>query len=251
MFCGEPSLVHVLRALAGAAQVGRICVVGPRERLRRLAEESGLAAGVSFVEGGDSLVGSIEAGLADCTADTPVLLTTADLPLLTTEAVDEFVTRCQSRETFYDENVFISGVDRRAFTGRWARAPLKFLPFPQQSVVHGNLALISPSLRGHELVRNRLSALYRLRKNPLLVCFAFGWRIALAYLIGACALRLVSLRRLAGMISAALGVGLVPVKLNHPGIALDIDEAKDYRFVKQLMEQPRRVIHGGGEGEPV
>jgi hypothetical protein len=75
------------------------------------------------------------------------------------------------------------------------------------------------------------------RKRPFRSAFVLGLRIALAYVLGAYLMRIVTLRRLAGLISSSLKIGLVPVKVDHPGIALDVDEPKDYRFVKQLMEQ--------------
>lgn len=235
-FAGEPSLVHVLRALVQARYVRDICVVGPCPRLREMVKAAGLASGVTFITGGNTLVDSVARGLGHFSRDDAVLLVTADLPLLSAAAVDEFVAKCQSRETFHDENLFLSGVDRQAFTGQWAKAPVKFLHFARQAVVHGNLAMLSPSLASHNLVRRKLNALYRVRKNPFRSAFVLGLRIALAYMLGAYLMRAVTLRRLAALISSSLKLGLVPVKLDHPGVALDVDEAKDYRFVKKIME---------------
>lgn len=245
-FAGEPSLVHVLRALRTAACVQRVCVVGPPERLHGLAASAGLASGVDFVPGGRTLVDSVTRGLEHFAGHPPVLLATADMPLLTPEAVEAFVAGCRSRETAYDQNIFLSGVDRRAFTGQWRQAPVKFLRFAHQAVVHGNLALLSPSLASHDLVRRKLEALYRLRKRPLRSTFVLGLRVALAYVLGAYLMRAVSLRRLAALISSSLGIGLVPVKVDYPGIALDVDEPQDYRFVKRMLEQAAAAAQPAG-----
>ncbi|HES58472.1 MAG TPA: hypothetical protein ENO21_03480 [Firmicutes bacterium] len=247
-FGGEPSLVHVLRALGAAQLIRDICVVGPPDRLRPMVEQAGLTSGVAFIPGGETLVDSVTRGLEHFSGNDPVLLVTADLPLLSPDAVDEFVARCQARETFYDENIYLSGVDRSSFTGRWRRAPVKFLRFARQAVVHGNLALLSPSLAGHELVRRKLDALYRVRKRPFRSAFVLGLRIALAYVLGAYLMRMVTLRRLAGLIGSSLKLGLVPVKVGHPGIALDVDEPKDYRFVKRLLEQDSAKHQPEGRG---
>lgn len=244
-FDGEPSLVHVLRALQRASSVGRICIVGPVARTREAVEAAGLDAGVDFIDSGDTMVESVARGLTHFRSGDTVLLATADLPLLTSTAVDDFVQGCYSRETHYPENIFLSGVDRREFVGEWKRAPVKFLRFAGQEVVHGNLALISPSLAGHELVRHKLDDLYRVRKHPFRSTFVLGPRVALAYILGAYLMRLVSLRRLAALISSSLELGFIPVKLSHPGVALDVDEPKDYRFVSEMFERHRRYASGG------
>jgi len=40
--------------------------------------------------------------------------------------------------------------------------------------------------------------------------------------------------------SQAFGIGLIPVILEHPEVAVDVDEVADYRFVKALLEGERR-----------
>ena len=64
---------------------------------------------------------------------------------------------------------------------------------------------------------------------------AIGLRLGVAYIAGVHWLHALKLRRMAWLASLRFHFGIVPVLVEHPGLAIDIDEAADYSFAKGML----------------
>lgn len=102
-FAGEPLVRRVAESLLQAVSVGRIFVVGPSDRLRDALR--GLPDRVVLVEQAGKMLVNAWQGIRAAEAayrqragaddpQRPLLFTSADLPLITSAAVDDFVARC-------------------------------------------------------------------------------------------------------------------------------------------------------------
>lgn len=232
-FAGRPSIVYPLEALRAVEGVRRICIVGPEEKIRPC-----LPAGwdCDFVPEGRTVAGSLVNGLVRFEDSAAVLIVTADLPLVTSEAVEAFLAGCGRIDPGYPEFAYLSVVPEEEFTGPYEGFSKGFARFRGSAVSHGNLALVTPSLVRHVRVTEGLDSLYRARKNGVRTSLALGWRIALGYLIGAHLLRWLTLEQMADIVSRRFGVGFIPVPVPYPAIALDVDEPADYRLIRKILE---------------
>ena len=233
-FAGRPCIQYVLDALKEVSEVGRVCLVGPVEELRRAVEEPDL---YEYVPDGRTFGGSVFRGLEHFSDSERILFVTADLPLLTSSPVAGFLDLCR-RKKEDGRQLFFSAVDRRHFTGPYQEAPKRCSRFRDMTVCHGNLALLHPGILEGKgpISRDRLDSIYRNRKKTLQTCWAFGWPFALGYFLGGSILRLFTLDQVLRTASNRFKVELVPVFLYDPEIAMDVDEPADYAFARHLIE---------------
>lgn len=229
-FAGKPSLQYVLEALQQVAAIRETIVVGPEE----LGAITAKSRSCELVEGGNSLSESLSKG-AEHLDRQDFLLLPADLPLVTPEAISDFLKLCWAQRT--NAGLYWSMVAEKYFTGPFEQAQKGFNRFRDVAVCHGNLALISGDFS--QRILPFLDQLYAARKSSLQVARICGWRVGFEYLFGVHFWPLLTLRRMARLLSRRFGVEMVPIPVQHPEIAIDVDEATDYRLVKQQLEQCR------------
>lgn len=232
-FAGKSSLRYVLEALRGTPEIGRIAVVGPAAELETVTAD---ITGCEVVEGTPTLGGNIFLGLRHFSHSEAILFATADAPLVTAQAIADFLHACTERAEGGGE-VFLSFVPHRAFTGPFRGHQKANVYFRDIVACHGNLALADPRLTSHTSLLPRIEKVYRARKHTLPTAVAFGWGIAVSYLVGAWFLRQLTLEKMAEIASRRLGVRLVPVLVERPEIAVDFDEPEEYAFVRQRLER--------------
>ena len=241
-FAGKPAIAYTLDAVRDLPGLRRVFIVGPEDKLRDAVAASEFPASCTFVPSGDSVMASIwnvlphlkESVAGDAAPE--ALFMTADLPLVTTANVRAFLKARAAKKSPYSLNLYLSAVPRRAFTGLFAKSHKGHMVFREGAVYHGNLALIDPRAFEAPGLAKVFERLYRGRKNPIASSLAGGWRIALSYVFGAFLFRLLTMERMARIASRSLGVGIIPVRVNSPEIAIDVDEADDYELVSRELE---------------
>lgn len=231
-FSGTPSFLHVTRALQKVQKIGDIAIVGPDSDLRKELEEN---AHLKILHPGKTLLENIATGVRHFRRHPAVLIAPADLPLLSPEAIEEFLEKCHEHDESLS-GVYWAMVPQRCFRGPYAKIQKGFNRFRDETVCHGNLLLITPDILEKFAINTPLEALYRARKSSLRVAFVCGWRVALSYLMGVVLLRRFTLGQMAERISQRFNVEIHPVLVCRPEVALDVDEQDDYRLVNRIFK---------------
>jgi molybdopterin-guanine dinucleotide biosynthesis protein A len=232
---GRPSILYVLDALKAVPQVGRVCIAGPEAELRPALE--GTVHGgdaCAFVAGGETLKESIFSGLRHFAGSPRVLVLTADLPLITPQAIAEFLTACARIETT-ENALFLSMAPRSCFTGPYERCDKTFNRFRDVEICHGNLWLADPRIIENRRTARCINTVYSARKSPVASALAVGLRVGLAFVLGVHLLHALTLEQMTRIASRRFGVEGVPVIVEHPGIAIDVDEPADYQLVLEQL----------------
>jgi len=230
-FGGRPSIQYVLRALRQSPYVRDLCIVGPREDLAPALGDSAVA----FVPSAETILGSFVAGLSHFRDREVVLLTTADLPLLTAAMVDRFVEACAPISTTHDANIYLAVIPQEAFTGRFASVNKGPSRFRDGTFCHGNLGLIQPRFLQNATAMGRINAMYAARKSQIRSALALGLTVGLAYVLGVHRFHVLTLQQLARIASRRFGIGILPVPVPYPEVALDVDEPVDYTLVQEIL----------------
>ncbi len=230
---GTPLIRYPLKALRESHYVRDICVVGSRTDLTGAVGDPSVA----FTPPGESLLNSIIAGLSFHRDRPIVLATTADLALLTGPIVDAFVEACAATPTVFRTNLFICVVRKENFTGPFAQVDKIMGHFRDGTFCHGSVMLVLPALLDEAVAMERINAVYAGRKGAISSALAFGARVGLAFLIGVHLLHLVTIRQMAAIASRRFQIGLVPIPIPHPKVALDVDEPADYRLVSEILSR--------------
>ncbi|HUF86119.1 MAG TPA: nucleotidyltransferase family protein [Thermohalobaculum sp.] len=212
---GRPMIGHVLDALAAAPRIGEVIVV----------IEPGapaLPAGVRRLDAAASPARSALAGLE--AAAPPVLLTTADHPLLTAQMVEHFLAAAEASGADVAAGVALRPVVEAA--GSAARRT--YLRFRDGEASGCNLfALMTPAARDALVFWQRLEAE---RKRPWRMARALGPLTLARYALG----RLTMLGA-ATALGRAAGCRAAMLVLPFPDAAHDVDKPDDLAFAERRL----------------
>ncbi|HMK48605.1 MAG TPA: nucleotidyltransferase family protein [Thermodesulfovibrionales bacterium] len=232
---GRPMIRFVLDALDNVPQAGRICIVGPDEVRKGIDDRSRY----EYAPGGNSLKESIFSGLGHFSDSPIVLFIPADLPLIRPATVIAFLRLCERTETSYAAAMFWAMVPEKSFTGPFIRVTKGFNRFRDISVCHGNLFLITPSVLKNDRITSRIDAVYDARKSSIKAALEIGPAMGLSYLVGVHLFRVMTLNQTARSLSRHLGMGMIPVLLEYPEVAVDIDTSEDYAFALEWIARQK------------
>lgn len=217
---GRPMVEWVVDALRAARTVEGVAVVVPT------AENLG-----PWVDKADKIVVSdqrfadnIFAGVDSFRTDRPTLVSTGDLPALTPEAVDDFVTR--SLEAGADFSYpLIRDTDMLA---QFPGSERTFVRIEGGRVTGGNMAVLSPDL----VARNRDigQRLFETRKSPLAMARVLGLPFILRLASG-------HLRPddVEAKMAALLGGRCVALWTPHASIGADVDKPVDVVVAERVL----------------
>ncbi|RJQ85417.1 MAG: hypothetical protein C4519_03340 [Desulfobacteraceae bacterium] len=233
-FAGKSSIQYVLDALRGVAQIRRIGIVGLDGQALR--EVRGASRCDSIPAAGDSMIEHVYSAMRYFAADPAILFVTADAPLVSSESVVDFIEQVSLKNRTHGPNIFIAVVPVDCYRGIYRQVTKAFLRFKDIAVRHGNLAVVDTRLGGDQILKKKLEILYKNRKSAMRSIASLSLRAGLLFLLDGLLGRVMSMEAMARRISNSLGIGLHPVVVAHPGIAVDADEPEDYLFLKRALE---------------
>jgi CTP:molybdopterin cytidylyltransferase MocA len=219
---GEPMLARVVRTLLASPSVGRIVILAQAaETLLALApawlrEE----ARVSTADAGDGISASIAAIAGQANAPFPLLITTADHALLTTDMVETFLAATNGTD------VSFALVDRPTVEAAYPETRRTWLKFSDGHYSGANLFALA-----NEKARSALDFWARAerdRKKALKMLSFFGPAIFLRALT-----RTISLDAAAKKVGRALDIRLRPVRLPFAEAAIDVDKPSDLALAER------------------
>ena len=224
---GVPMAARTLRALVESPAVSRVIMVSPvaREELTDSCWD-GVDA---VVPAGERLIDSFKVGVeAVLDQDSPAMVVAGDLPLLTSESVTDFVSRCRQRP---EVSVWYGCL----------RKENSEAGFPGVRHTYGKLA--EGTFCGAGLFMSRPKALTTLyqamtdltyaRKNPGKLAALLGWKSVVGYLMGRLTIPEAesAMGRLLGNTPCAAVVS------PYPETAFNVDDAETLTVARNYLEE--------------
>ena len=230
---GQTMLARVLRALTASASVGAlaICiddpaVLGKSPEIAALIDLHDIALIDSAATPSLSVIRSVEA----LARPWPVLVTTADLPLLSAEMVDHFCLHALTSAA----DIAVGLASASVVLGRYPDALRTFLPFRGERYTGCNLfALMTPLAMEAVAFWNSVE---RDRKHPWRLFKSFGAKAMARFLLGGATL---DSALAAG--SRRLGLAAAAVTMPFANAAIDVDKPADMELVESII-RPRGDI---------
>jgi CTP:molybdopterin cytidylyltransferase MocA len=272
---GRAMVRIVVDALLEAAHVNRIVVVGPVDRLSTAL--AGLPRRVILVEQVGRMMRNAWAGVRACGtsragspergsgSETPMLLLTCDIPLLTASSVDDFVARCRDAEEktgtqfalhtgINEETSLVPYYPKDGMSG--IKRP--YVEFREGRYRLANIYIVRPHGLAHQDILD-YGFSYRKAKdwrNVMKLAWSFfgragGWR-AMWFTLRLQATLMAAQRKgwlyrtlrsgntekhIEGIVSQVLGGPVHLVDTPYGGISLDVDEDNDYRVLTQRFDE--------------
>jgi len=221
---GKAMVLYVLDALKASRHVDRIVLVGPSVELTPVAA----GPGIIIADSAGGIMDNIEAGLSQMPAARRVLLATSDIPLLTGQAVDDFIAQCGGMEA----DMYYPVIRRDVVEKRFPNTRRTYVTFKEGTFTGGNLFLFNPAVfkrcaeNGQKIIAQR--------KNPLGLCRLLGAGFVIKYLF-----HLLTILDAEEKVSQLLGIaGKVNIS-RYPEVGVDVDKPGDLELVKGAMTANR------------
>jgi len=231
---GMPMVLRVLNALQQSQAIGARLLCGPPWPLleQAAALKSGIDAGdYAWTANRDSPSASASAAMEQIPDSQPVLLTTADHALLSSQVIDYF---CE-QACIADFDLMVALAPHELVTMAYPGMQRTRLRFSDRDYCSCNLfAFMTP--RSRAMTRFWLK-IESQRKQPWRIISTLGWWPVCKYLLGH-----LSLQEAITLISSKLRMKIGVVILPFADAAVDVDTENDWRLVRQILaekEKPR------------
>lgn len=225
---GVAMLQRVLDTLTASSQVGHLALAGPDKG--KLEDNPLLQQIISYAHA-DWTPPEAGPSKSACTAmksvpvNQPVLLTTADHALLSSEIVDDFCSQARNRQLDAAVGLAPWAVVHEAYPSMKKTV----LRFRDSEYCGCNLfAFLSPQGRK---VAGFWQQVEQQRKNPLKVMQSLGWLAVIRYALGLLTLDQ-ALEKLSGKLDLKLGAIILP----YADAAVDVDSVSDYEIIQKKLE---------------
>jgi molybdopterin-guanine dinucleotide biosynthesis protein A len=226
----RPMVEYVVNALKHTPQVGRIVVAGHRDDLTSIF---GSDPSLIISDSGPSSVATLQKGLETLQAKTPdhsqtqrmVIVTTGDIPMITPEAIDDFLHLCQKRKG----DLYYPVVTRENSECKYPGVIRTYVRLREGQFTGGNLILVDPAIVAQcSAMADRI---VQRRKNPLALCKLLGWRFVMKFLF-----RTLNLAEVEDKVSNMMGIKGVAVISSYAEVGVDVDKPGDLQLVRRILE---------------
>lgn len=224
---GKPMVRWVVEALHGARHINHIVVVGLAE-----GEVDFGAIPVLYTPSRGSILENVLAGVEMLQTINPdvrkFVLSSSDIPLITSTMVDEFIDDCLRT----DADVFYTVVEEKTMERRFPGSNRSFIPLKGGRYAGGDFFLIDvhAATMNLELFRK----LSESRKNYWGQLVQLGPVFVIKFL-----LRQLSLAEAAQRAGKILGVRAAAVDTPHAELGMDVDKPHQYELIKAELEALR------------
>ncbi|MDR1616304.1 MAG: nucleotidyltransferase family protein [Syntrophomonadaceae bacterium] len=219
-----PIIYYVYQALRISPKVNNIVVSGPVEALRNVLGNDGR---LFFAEAGedaiDSLQNALEA-LTEMPMTDKILILPSDIPFITTEAIDDFISRCEDYKADFYYPIIRQEINEDKYPG----VKRTYIKIKEGSFTGGNLFIISHDVIEKAIAKAKLIVQHR--KNPLAIIRMFGTAIFIRYLFKQLTLPYAekTFRRIIGIAGKAI---ISP----FAEVGVDVDKPSDLELAQQHL----------------
>ncbi|MDF2875356.1 MAG: MobA-like transferase domain protein [Sporomusa sp.] len=219
---GKPMIELVAGALAASSQVSRIFIAGPVQELAKCS----FPEKAVIVAGGQTIIETISLGMKALGHEKLTLVVTADIPLLTPAAIEDFLSQCAG----VNAELYYPIVTRRDHERRFPGNRRTFVRLKEGTFTGGNIFLVDPKIVtqcmtvAEQIIANR--------KNPFKLCCLLGWTFVVQFILGT--LRLKQVEKRAGEI---LGIKGAVIQSQYAELGIDVDKPSDLELVRSCFMQ--------------
>lgn len=226
MIQGKPMVEYVVDAVGKSKVAGRVVVVGPEHLL------GPVLAGKVFrvAQSGHSIMDNLMIGLEILQPSGKVLIVTSDIPLITTEAIDDFADRCSMTAA----DVYYPVCSKEGNEVKYPGVKRTYVRLKEGTFTGGNLVVIDPSIlvKHHLMIRRAVE----MRKKPGQLARLLGLKLLAKFL-----LRTLSIHEVEARVAKMLGFKGAAIICPYPEVGIDVDKPSDLELV---------IRHYRGRGIP-
>jgi len=217
---GKTMVQRVVDALRESGEIQKIVVVGDAAAD---GVDATLPAGVGFVE-------NVMLGVASTEAASHVLVSSSDIPLVTAEAISDFISRASRAGADFCYPI----IPREECLKKYPGMSRTYLKTREGTFTGGNVVMVSPEFmaRNEEVIKRAYAA----RKKVLSLALMIGLGVLARALIAQLGFpRVLSIPDLERVVGRMLGGRVAAVVSPYPEIGEDVDRASDLEQVRKAL----------------
>ncbi|MHB8840502.1 MAG: nucleotidyltransferase family protein [Candidatus Aquicultor sp.] len=222
---GRPMFEYVVDALSRCQDIDRICVVLPVEH-----SLNGVAAKADVITATGSLPGVAKAGIDFLGAKSQVLILSTDIPLISPEAISDFLGRCSKRKA----DIYYPIVKYGESEKRFPEVKRTYVKVKEGRFTGGNLVLVEPEFVNKNVAL--IERMYELRKKPVKLAQVLGIMFLFRFVLGLLSIGQVEQR--VGRLTRSTCMAIITPFIE---IGVDVDKESDLQLAT--------VALGGGTNE--
>ena len=211
---------YVIDAMRNSKQIDRIVVVGPTDVPNFCRRDD-----VKVVPAVENLMDNLHRGVESLPGAKRILLATCDIPLISSQAIEDFLELCGDMSA----DVYYPVVPRDVVEKRYLQAKRTYVPFREGDFTGGNLFLVDPGAVKRCMEKGRL--LVEARKSPIRLSRLMGLPFLARFMM-----RMVTLKEAEAKASNLLGVRGSVIVTTYPEVGVDVDKPCDLELVCKVLE---------------
>lgn len=217
---GKPMYERVVEALRGSPAVGNIHIVGNVE----------CSEADSVIKPGGSLLENLITGVNACGSVERVLISTSDIPLVTSEGVSDFIERCSGEDAEFCYAI----VKKDTIEIKYPGMRRTYIRLREGTFTGGNMFVVSSRFitENPEVIKEAYKARKEIFKLARIIGLGVVIKAVIAHLIWPGALDLAQLEKAAGRV---LKAKLKAIPTPFPEIGADLDDIEQLEKFQEFL----------------
>lgn len=211
---------YIIDTLRSSSMIEKIAVVGPKEHLAPI-----LGDRVDYIiESTDSIVTNGLMALEYFKEEPQVLIATSDIPMLTVEALEDFINQALNAKA----DLCYSVVDKKINDEKYPEVKRTYARLREGQFTGGNIFLFNPSAK--DRCKDFIESMLEYRKSPakMAMVLGFGFLIRLA-------LGILTINSVQKKCEKLLGIKGAVIISEYPEVGNDVDKISDIQFVEKYL----------------
>ncbi|MGE5380197.1 MAG: nucleotidyltransferase family protein [Methylocystaceae bacterium] len=223
-----PMIYYIMNAVRASSRIRRVCVCAPPSVREVLKQDTGLL----FAEPGEDAVDTFLNGLHRLQEEgttSKVLVLAGDIPFLTTDALDDFVHRCEMEEADF----YYPLTSKQTNEAKYPAVTRTYVKLKDGTFTGGNIFMVRPEIidQAAEMGKRQVAN----RKNPLAMARLLGFGLVWRYLCGQ--LNIHSVEKRFKKVMGITGKGIISP---YAEVGVDVDKQSDLELAERVLGQISR-----------
>lgn len=212
-------VLYVVDALKKLDFIEKVALVGEQDELLPLKDHVD-----TIIDGSDSMTQNILKG-ANCFSDEEfVLILTSDIPMITSEAIRDFVEKAQK----LDGEFFYPIVEKECNEKKYPGVKRTYVKIKDGTFTGGNIFLVRAGVLKTAIYK--AESFLTNRKKPWKLAHMLGISFIIKFLLGS-----LTIAELEKRVSGIFGAKAQAIKSPYPEIGTDVDKKSDLMFAKTVL----------------
>jgi GTP:adenosylcobinamide-phosphate guanylyltransferase len=211
---------YIIDTLRGSKLIDKIAVVGPKDELVPIIGDR-----VDYiVEGTDSIVTNGLLAMENFKNDKQVFITTSDIPMLTVEALEDFI----SKSLKMNADLCYSVVDKVINDKKYPEVKRTYARLWEGQFTGGNIFLFNPAAA--DRCKTFVEQMLEYRKSPAKMAMVLGFGFLIRVALG-----ILTINAVQKKCEKLLGIKGAVVISEYPEVGNDVDKISDIHFVEKYL----------------